>query len=88
MKRTVIAVALAVFAAPALALEVGLPYEQLNVDRQLPDIQISQDRQVKHYAEAANADTRTDAAAGASADAEAPAESPWADDPNFIAPPQ
>lgn len=38
MKRHIAAIALALVAAPALALEIGAPYEQLQIDRQLPNI--------------------------------------------------
>jgi hypothetical protein len=39
MKRHIVAIALALAAAPALALEVGAPYDQSMVDRQLPNIE-------------------------------------------------
>lgn len=38
MKRILVAVSLAVFAAPALALEVSAPYEQTQIDRQVPSL--------------------------------------------------
>lgn len=38
MKHRIIALAFAAFAGPALALEVGPPFEQAQFDRQLPDI--------------------------------------------------
>jgi hypothetical protein len=41
MKRTLIAVAVALLASPALALEVGPPFEQNELDRKLPDIQFA-----------------------------------------------
>jgi len=41
MKRCLIAIALAALASPALALEVGPPFEQNELDRQLPDIQFA-----------------------------------------------
>jgi len=41
MKRRIIAVALAVAASPAFALDVGAPYEQVEVDRQLPNIEFA-----------------------------------------------
>ena len=41
MKRTLIAVAVALLASPALALEVGSPFEQNELDRKLPDIQFA-----------------------------------------------
>ena len=40
MKRLIAAVSFAVLAAPALA-EVGKPYEQLDVDRALPNIEFA-----------------------------------------------
>ena len=39
MKRCLIAVALAAVASSALAVEVGPPFEQTELDRTLPDIQ-------------------------------------------------
>ena len=41
MKRTSIAVAVALLASPALALEVGPPFEQNELDRTLPNIQFA-----------------------------------------------
>jgi hypothetical protein len=41
MKHRIIAVALAVFASPVLALEVGPPFEQTQLDRELPNIQFT-----------------------------------------------
>ena len=41
MKRALIAVAVALLASPALALEVGPPFEQTELDRKLPDIQFA-----------------------------------------------
>jgi hypothetical protein len=106
MKRALILVAVAVLASPALALEVGPPFDQTQLDRTLPDIQFAPvgpylpdarapyeqlviDRalpnlpeRLRQFAGAAG-DTRTDAAA----DGQVPAESPWAHDWNFIAPP-
>jgi hypothetical protein len=41
MKRALIAVAVALLASPALALEVGPPFEQPELDRRLPDIQFA-----------------------------------------------
>jgi hypothetical protein len=38
MKRHIVAIALALVAAPALALEIGAPYDQSQIDRQLPNI--------------------------------------------------
>ena len=41
MKRCLIVIALAALASPALALEVGPPFEDLQIDRKLPDIQFA-----------------------------------------------
>ena len=41
MKRHIVAVALAVLAVPALAAEIGAPYDQLEIDRQLPNIEFA-----------------------------------------------
>ena len=38
MKRLIAAVSFAVLATPALALEVGKPFEQVDIDRALPNI--------------------------------------------------
>jgi hypothetical protein len=39
MKRLLVALSLAVLAAPVFAVEVSAPYEQAQVDRALPNIQ-------------------------------------------------
>ena len=41
MNRYVIAVAVAVFSSSALALEVGPPFEQTQLDRELPNLQFA-----------------------------------------------
>jgi hypothetical protein len=41
MKRCLIAIALAALASPALALEVGPPFEQTELDRMLPDLRLA-----------------------------------------------
>jgi hypothetical protein len=41
MNRYIIAVAVAVFSSSALALEVGLPFEQTQLDRELPNLQFA-----------------------------------------------
>ena len=56
------------------------PFEQLAIDRALPNLP---SRNVQ-FAESAGGGTRTDASAGAQAPTSA--ESPWANDWNFIAP--
>ena len=38
MKRILVALSLAVLAAPVFAAEISAPYEQAQVDRQLPNI--------------------------------------------------
>src|SRR3954463_8319028 len=106
MKRALIVVAVAVLASPALALEVGPPFEQTELDRMLPELQFAP---VGPYVSGARAPYeqlvidralpelpgRTRLFAGAAADTppdagpdgKVPAESPWAHDWNFIAPP-
>jgi hypothetical protein len=106
MKRLIAALGLTAVALSASALEFGPPYEQLNVDRALPQIefapvepyvadsrapfeQLAIDRalpnlpsQAAQYAETAGAgSTRSDAGRE-----EVSAESPWANDHNFISP--
>lgn len=44
MKRILVAVSLAVLAVPAFAAEVSAPYADVQVDRQLPDIQARGER--------------------------------------------
>ena len=83
MKRIATAVLLVSLATPALAIEIGAPYSQLNIDRQLPDVK--------------DPATNQSAAAGASAAQHFTgyqpgtpyftlATGPWANDWNFIAP--
>jgi hypothetical protein len=38
MKRIIVALSLAVLAAPAFAVDIGAPYSQLDVDRTLPNV--------------------------------------------------
>jgi len=107
MKRLIAAVALTSVTLSASALEIGKPFEQLDLDRALPNIEFAPveayvadsrapyeqlviDRalpnlagQKTQFAEAAGAgSTRSDASTGS----EVSAESPWANDWNFIAP--
>ena len=109
MKRLIAAVALTSVALSASALEIGKPFEQLDLDRALPNIEFAPveayvadsrapyeqlviDRalpnlagQKAQFADAAGAgagSTRSDASSGG----EVLAESPWANDWNFIAP--
>jgi hypothetical protein len=73
MKRIIAAVSFAAIAVPALAVEHGKPFEETELDRQLPQIN------VPAPADKRTADTRTRAA-------RTPESSPWANDWNFIAP--
>jgi hypothetical protein len=77
MKRILAVVSFAVIAGPAFAAEVSAPFEQTEFDRHLPDVQVNTDR-----ANTARANTDR-ASSGATT-----AKGPWADDYNFIAPPQ
>jgi hypothetical protein len=79
MKRLITALGLSAVALSASALEVGKPYEQLDVDRALPNINIPASNM--QFAESENAGTRIDAYGHV----ESP-ESPFANDWNFIAP--
>lgn len=91
MKRHLAALALALAAAPAFAVEVGAPYDQSLIDRQLPNIELRTVEQRDQYAAAAGS-TRSDVEIST---VEAPASSgsglasgPWANDYHFIAPAQ
>ena len=66
MKRLIAAVALSSLAFSASALEIGKPFEQLDLDRALPNI--------------------AGRAESASTGSTQSAQSPWANDYNFIAP--
>lgn len=44
MKRSLVVLSLAVLAAPAFAVEVSAPYEQSQVDRIVPNIEVRTDR--------------------------------------------
>ena len=77
MKRYIAAVSFAAFAVPAFA--AGLPYEQTELDRALPNLEPQRTR----FAAAAGS-TRSDAGTGI----EATPEATWDDDHNFIAPAQ
>jgi len=61
------------FAVPAFAVEVGKPFEQTELDRALPQVN------VPAPAGGRNADTRSQASSTSES-------SPWAKDWNFIAP--
>ena len=94
MKRLIAAVALSSVALSASALEIGKPYEDLDIDRALPNITFAPveayvadsrapyedlviDRTLPSFA--GRADT-------ASTGSTQSAQSPWANDYNFIAP--
>jgi hypothetical protein len=74
MKRIIAVVSFAALALPALAVEHGKPFEDTELDRQLPQVNVP-----------APADKRTaaDTKTRASRTSES---SPWANDWNFIAP--
>lgn len=94
MKRLIVAAALAALAVPAFAVETGKPFEQTELDRALPQINVpapaqrSVDSASLPYEQAQvdrmlpSFDTgRTDTTVAGSS------RSPWANDWNFIAPP-
>jgi hypothetical protein len=110
MKRLIAAVSFAVLAVPALA-QNGKPFEQLDLDRALPDIhfpvaepssvdprsapyeQAQVDRELPSFDAgrvrfaAASGATISDASVAVEpAEPTSAAESPWANDWNFIAP--
>ena len=90
MKRSIVAIALAALASPALAAENGPPFEQVQLDRVLPDIQVNRATTARRpqFAAAAGMDnTRSDAPAYGEMRGAAGEESPWAKDFHFIAPP-
>jgi hypothetical protein len=108
MKRLITALGFSLVALSASAVELSAPFEQLKLDRALPNIDVrpvesysadsrapfeqnTLDRALPNlpsrnvqFAESAAGATRTDA----SASAQAPKESPFANDHQFIAPPQ
>ena len=92
MKRLIAAVALSSLAFSASALEIGKPFEQLDLDRALPNIEFAT---VGEYVADSHAPyeqlviDRTLPNLGgknASSGSEVSAASPWANDWNFIAP--
>ncbi|HJY77190.1 MAG TPA: hypothetical protein VKE95_11190 [Burkholderiales bacterium] len=95
MKRLIVAAALAALAVPAFAVETGKPFEQTELDRALPQINIpapaqrSVDSASLPYEQAevdrmlpTFGDSTRVQSAGASE-----TKSPWANDQTFIAPP-
>lgn len=77
MKRLIAAVSFAVLASPVLA-DAGKPFEQLDIDRALPNIA----ERVERSLVASSGVTRSDREIAA----ESSAESPWANDHNFVSP--
>jgi hypothetical protein len=89
MKRLIAAVSFAVLATPAFA-ETGKPFEQLDLDRALPQISFPtvESPTANTQVAAASGATRSDASSADQAPESArTTESPWANDWNFIAPP-
>jgi hypothetical protein len=94
MKRLIAAVALSSLALSASALDIGKPFEQLDIDRALPNIEFAP---VEEYVAGKNApyeqlaiDRTLPNVAGhaetASTGSTQSAQSVWANDYNFIAP--
>jgi hypothetical protein len=93
MKRTIIAVLFASLSLPVLAADIGAPYEQTVQDMQLPSVQ---NPAVNDQASSGSTSRQRQVVAGpaqpidprqATGDS-LEATGPWANDPNFIAPPQ
>jgi hypothetical protein len=77
MKHLIAAVSLAVFAVPAVAGAAGLPYEQLVIDRTLPNIEPRSTGQSATSGETRSVHSRP---------ADGHVALPWVNDYNFIAP--
>ncbi|HEY1288052.1 MAG TPA: hypothetical protein VGF58_06965 [Burkholderiales bacterium] len=94
MKRFIIAASLAALAVPAFAVETGKPFEQTELDRTLPQINIpapaqrSVDSASLPY-EQVQVDRMlpTFDTGRANSAVAAGSQSPWANDQTFIAPP-
>jgi opacity protein-like surface antigen len=80
MKRFIAAVSFAVLASSAFAADVGKPFEQLDIDRALPNL--SDNSRTQLAATAGGTQSDVDIAT------DRDAVSPWANDQHFIAPPQ
>jgi hypothetical protein len=110
MKRLIVAVSFAALATAALA-DNGKPFEQLDIDRALPNIpdvtpshtvypfggsapydELAVDRALPNLPEQSGQRSQMAASGSVRSDVELSteesAESPWANDPHFIAPPQ
>jgi len=93
MKRLIAAVSFAAFAVPSIAAEYGKPFEQLDLDRALPQLNISEVQSSGRATQVASSgSTRSDVEIAVDAnDVESTGRSgfasgAWADDHNFIAP--
>ena len=93
MKRLIAAVSFAVLAVPAVAAEYGKPFEQLDLDRALPQLNISGAQSSGQATQVASSgSTRSDVEIAVDAsNVESTGHSglatgPWANDYNFIAP--
>ena len=97
MKRLIVTAALAALAVPAFAAEVGKPFEQTELDRALPQVNIPAPAQrdvdtASLPYEQAQVDRmlptldNSGAQSATLGNASATAKSPWANDWNFIAP--
>ena len=85
MKRLIAAVSFALLAAPALA--DNKPYEQLDVDRALPEISVDRTQVAVAGNTRSDVEISTAASAGDTGVSKR-ADGPWANDHNFIAPAQ
>ena len=93
MKRLIAAVSFAVLSVPAVAAEYGKPFEQLDLDRALPQLTISEGQSSAQATQVASSgSTRSDVEIAVEASDVEPtghsalATGPWANDYNFIAP--
>jgi hypothetical protein len=77
MKRIIAALSFALLAAPVFAADIGAPYEQTVADMARPNVK-----------DPVISGQKTVVAGPASAGASTEATGVWANDPNFIAPPQ
>lgn len=83
MKRIIAAVSFAILAIPAIGAETGAPFEQNQLDR---DPLLGYRSTV--LVAAAGGKSVSDASFATSTDSDASTDAVWANDHNFIAPPQ
>ena len=84
MKRFIVALTVALASTAALA-QTGKPFEQLDIDRALPEIVVGERTRLA----AAQSETRSDAEIAVDVATEEQATlSPFANDQHFVAPPQ